>query len=252
MNEYVLFNLILLSFGFSSVLFFIVLLFITAGYGQHLSKKWGPTINNKLGWFIMELPTVIIYLYYYLKGNRKTDLVPLIFMFIWMLHYCQRTFIFPLLIRGTEPMPITIILMGIIFNSINAYIQAKWIYTLSPDYSPSWIVHPLFITGILIFCCGFIINLHSDHIVRNLREPGEYDYKIPYGGMFRYVSSPSYFGEITEWTGWAIMTWSFPGLIFALWTFANLAPRARSNHIWYKETFENYPKDRKALIPFIF
>jgi 3-oxo-5-alpha-steroid 4-dehydrogenase 1 len=252
MNQNVLFNLILLSFGFSSVLFFIVLLFITAGYGQHQSKKWGPTINNKLGWFIMEVPTVIIYLYYYFRGNKKTGLVPLVFMFIWMLHYCQRTFVFPLLIRGTQPMPITIISMGILFNSVNAYIQAKWIYTLSPDYSITWILNPLFITGILIFICGFIINLHSDYLVRNLREPGEIEYKVPYGGMFKYVSSPSYFGEITEWTGWAIMTWSFPGLFFALWTFANLAPRARSNHIWYQETFDNYPKNRKALIPLIY
>lgn len=252
MKEYVLFNLILLGFGFSSFLFFIILLFITAGYGQHLSKKWGPSINNKLGWFIMEVPTVIIYLFYYLIGNRKADLVPLVFMFIWMLHYFRRTFIFPILIRGKEPMPITIILMGFIFNGLNAYIQARWIYTFSPGYSLSWIFNPLFITGILIFFSGFIINLHSDHIIRNLRESGETDYKIPFGGMFQYISSPSYFGEITEWTGWAIMTWSFPGLIFVIWTFANLAPRARSNHNWYKETFENYPKNRKTLIPFIY
>jgi steroid 5-alpha reductase family enzyme len=200
----------------------------------------------------MEIPTVIIYLYYYLLGNRKTDFVPLVFMFVWMLHYCQRTFIFPLLIRGKEPMPITIILLGFIFNGINAYIQARWIYTFSPNYSLSWVFNPLFITGMIIFIGGFVINLHSDYIIRNLREPSETDYKIPFGGMFRYISSPSYFGEITEWTGWAIMTWSFPGLVFVIWTFANLAPRARSNHKWYKETFKNYPKNRKALIPFIY
>ena len=52
----------------------------------------------------MEILTVVIYFFYYLIGNRKTDLVPLIFMLIWMLHYFQRTFIFPLLIRGKEPM----------------------------------------------------------------------------------------------------------------------------------------------------
>jgi len=251
MNEFFIFNLILLSFGFSSALFFIILFFITAGYGQHQSKKWGPTINNKLGWFIMEVPTVIIYLFYYLIGNRKARLVPIVFMIIWMVHYCQRTFIFPLLIRGKHPMPITIIIMGLTFNGLNTYIQARWINTLSPNYHVSWLLNPLFIIGFVIFFSGFFINLHSDHIVRNLRKPGETEYKIPSGGMFRYISSPSYFGEITEWTGWAIMTWSFPGLIFALWTFANLAPRARSNHIWYKETFDNYPKNRRALIPFI-
>jgi 3-oxo-5-alpha-steroid 4-dehydrogenase 1 len=252
MDEYLIFTFLMIGFGFSSIIFFIILLFITAGYGQHFNRKWGPTINNKLGWFIMEVPTVIIYFIYYLLGIRQFEIVPFLFMVIWMLHYSQRTFIFPLLIRGKQPMPITIILMGIIFNGINSYLQARWIYYYSPSYPITWLFNPFFIFGILTFFSGFLINLHSDHIIRNLRQLGETEYKIPYGGLFKYVSSPTYFGEITEWVGWAIMTWSFPGLIFAVWTFANLAPRARSNHLWYLKTFTNYPKNRKALIPFIF
>jgi len=74
---------------------------------------------------------------------------------------------------------------------------------------------------------------------------------IPHRGLFKYISCPNYFGEILEWTGWAIATWSIPGLAFAVFTFANLAPRAFSNHNWYKEKFSNYPEKRKALIPFI-
>jgi 3-oxo-5-alpha-steroid 4-dehydrogenase 1 len=252
MEEYLIFNVMMISFGFSSIIFFIILFFITAGYGQYFNKKWGPSINNKFGWFLMELPTVIVYLVYYLIGKRHFDLVPIIFMFIWMLHYCQRTFIFPFLIRGKQRMPITIILMGITFNGINSYLQARWIYFFSDPYSIMWLFSPFFIIGGLVFLAGFITNLHSDHIIRNLRMPRETVYKIPYGGMFKYVSSPNYLGEITEWVGWAIMTWSIPGLIFAGWTFANLAPRARSNHLWYIKTFPDYPKNRKALIPFVF
>ena len=252
MEEFLIFQFLMISFGFSSIIFFLVLLKVTAGYGQHVNKKWGPTINDKLGWFLMEVPTVIIYFIYFIIGDRNSDLISLVFLFTWMLHYCQRTFIFPLLIRGKRPMPLMIIIMGITFNGVNTYLQARWLYYFSPSYPIAWICNPLFITGVLIFLSGFIINLHSDHIVRNLREPGETEYKIPYGGLFKYVSSPSYFGEITEWVGWAIMTWSIPGLIFAIWTFANLAPRARSNHLWYKKTFSDYPDDRKALIPFIF
>ncbi len=252
MSEFLIFNLLMITFGLSSIIVFILLLRIPAGYGQHVSKKWGPSVDSKLGWFLMEIPTVVVYVIYYLIGDRKFDLIPLIFMGIWMLHYIQRTFIFPLLIRGKLPMPITIILMGFVFNGINSYLQAKWIYTFSPLYPINWLLNPFFITGVLIFLVGFVINLHSDYIIRNLRKPGETEYKIPYGGMFRYVSCPSYFGEITEWTGWAIMTWSLPGLVFAIWTFANLAPRARTNHLWYINTFPDYPKSRRALIPYIF
>ncbi len=252
MDEFLIFNLLMITFGLSSIVVFILLFRIPAGYGQHVSKKWGPSIDSKLGWFLMEIPTVFVYFIYYLIGDRRVDTVPLIFMAIWMVHYCQRTFIFPLLIRGKLPMPITIVLMGFVFNGINSYLQARWIYTFSPLYPITWLLNPFFIAGVIIFFIGFIINLHSDYIIRHLRKPGEKEYKIPYGGMFKFVSSPSYFGEITEWTGWAIMTWSIPGLVFAVWTFANLAPRARTNHLWYIRTFPDYPKNRKALIPYIF
>ena len=149
-------------------------------------------------------------------------------------------------------MPISIMLMGVIFNSINTYLQARWINTLSAPYLVGWLMTPQFIIGVIIFFSGFIINMHSDKIIRALRKPGDNAFHIPYGGMFKWVSCPSYLGEITEWIGWAILTWSYPGLVFAVCTFANLFPRARSTHNWYLETFPDYPKKRKALIPFIY
>jgi 3-oxo-5-alpha-steroid 4-dehydrogenase 1 len=252
MSEIVIFNFIMIFFTIVGIGVFILLFFVSAPYGQHIRKGWGPNINNKLGWFIMEVPTVTIYWIFYVISERKTQLMPITFLSIWMVHYGQRTFIFPLLIRPKQPMPVTIITFGFTFNGINTYLQARWINTLSKPYNDHWIVSPFFIIGVSTFIIGFIINIHSDYITRNLRKPGEEAYKIPYGGMFKWVSCPSYFGEITEWTGWAVMTWSLPGLVFMFWTFANLAPRARSHHKWYLSTFPEYPKNRKALIPFIY
>ena len=120
-------------------------------------------------------------------------------------------------------------------------------------YSPVWLSSPKFIIGTIIFLIGFVINLHSDYILRHLRDLGDVNgYKIPYGGLFKYISCPNYFGEILEWIGWAILTWSIPGLVFAVWTAANLIPRAVSHHKWYFATFPDYPKDRKAIIPHLF
>ena len=96
-----------------------------------------------------------------------------------------------------------------------------------------------------------MMNLNSDAILRNLRKPGETGYKIPRGGFFRFVSAPNYLGELIEWSGWALATWSLPGLAFLLWTAANLVPRAISNHKWYVSTFPDYPRERKAILPFI-
>ncbi|MHA2283983.1 MAG: DUF1295 domain-containing protein [Promethearchaeota archaeon] len=252
MDEIVIFDLIMIVFGVVGACVFVLLFFVSAPYGQHIRKGWGPSINNKLGWFLMEIPTVVVFLILYLVGERKTSTVSILFLVIWMVHYGQRTFIFPLLLRGKELMPLSIISFGFIFNGLNTYLQARWIYTLSDPYPDNWILSPFFIVGLSIFTVGIIINLHSDRIIRNLRAPGESEYKIPYGGMFKWVSSPSYLGEVTEWAGWSILTFSFPGLLFVAWTIANLAPRARSHHKWYLETFPDYPKNRKALIPFIY
>jgi 3-oxo-5-alpha-steroid 4-dehydrogenase 1 len=67
--------------------------------------------------------------------------------------------------------------------------------------------------------------------------------------MYRFISCPNYLGEIMIWTGWAIATWSLAGLSFLVWTMANLIPRARAHHCWYKEQFPDYPPERKALVP---
>jgi hypothetical protein len=45
------------------------------------------------------------------------------------------------------------------------------------------------------------------------------------------------------------MCWNLPALSFAVWTAANLIPRAISHHAWYRRTFADYPRDRRAVIP---
>jgi 3-oxo-5-alpha-steroid 4-dehydrogenase 1 len=243
-----------------AVFVFVTLFFETAGYGQFVTKKWGKSINNKAGWVIMEIPVVIIYIILWVTSDRLTETAPIVFSLIFLTHYIQRTFIFPALIRGKDLMPWSIISFGMIFNTCNAVMQGAWIFWLAPDtlYTTAWLATPQFIIGTIIFFCGFIINLDADHIIRNLRpknETGANKFYIPKGGVFDIfkVTSPNYFGELTEWVGFAILTLSLPGLIFAVWTFANLFPRAYALRKWYIKTFgEEFTKlNRKCMIPFI-
>ena len=96
------------------------------------------------------------------------------------------------------------------------------------------------------------LNIHSDNVLLRLRRHGKTKYAVPEGGAYRFVSCPNYLGEILEWTGWAVATWSLGGLAFCVLTAANLIPRARSNHRWYQERFPDYPSTRRALIPGVF
>ncbi|MCL4377752.1 MAG: DUF1295 domain-containing protein [Actinobacteria bacterium] len=201
----------------------------------------------------MELPAVLVILICFLTGNRTRDIVATAFLAIWMIHYIHRTFVYPLLMKTrNKTFPVIIILFSILFNSLNGYLNGRFLFFFSHPYPVSWFRGVRFITGATIFVTGYIINIYSDHKLRQLRKSGEFIYKIPYGGFYKYVSSPNYFGEILEWIGWAVLTWSLPGLAFAIFTIANLAPRALSNHKWYLSNFPDYPKNRKVLIPFVY
>ena len=239
-----------------AVIVFIALYFVTAGYGVFYNKKWGPSIPNKLGWVLMESPVFIVMIILALLSERSSNVVCLIFLILFEIHYFQRSFIFPFLIRGKSVMPLSVVLMGVVFNVLNALMQGGWIFYISPEnmYSISWLTTPQFIIGTLIFFAGMIINIHSDYIIRHLRKPGDTKHYLPKKGMFRYVTSANYFGEFVEWCGFAVLTWSLSGAVFALWTFANLAPRAAKIYDNYKKEFGNELDTNKVkrIIPFIY
>ena len=232
---------------------FFYLLRKTAPYGRHYAGAgWGPHISSRLGWIIMELPAVVVFLAVYLNGKAAFNIVPLLFVVMWQSHYLNRTFIYPFRIRASERRtPLLVVGSGFFFNVINAYINARFISEFG-EYTVGWLADPRFLIGVGIFLVGIAINLHADNILIRLRRPGETAYVVPQGGGFRFVSCPNYMGEILEWVGWALATWSLSGLAFLLFTSANLVPRARSNHQWYVETFRDYPPHRKALIPGIY
>lgn len=254
--DYSSFSTLLAIMTVLAVIVFIALHFVGAGYGMMYNKRWGPAIDNRLGWILMEAPVFIAMAALWIYSPRKTDTVPFLMATFFELHYFQRSFIFPMLIRSSGKMPLSIIAMGVTFNLINALMQGGWIFYLSPEnaYQLSWLTSWQFILGTIVFIIGIIINIQSDSIIRNLRKPGDRNHYIPRGGMFKYVACANYFGEVLEWTGFAILTWSWAGAVFAIWTFANLAPRARKIHNRYSEEFgEEFSKlNLRYIIPFVY
>ena len=229
---------------------FVSLLRLRAPYGRHYpGTGWGPEISNRTGWIVMELPATLVFAGIYALGDAASEPVPLILLGIWQCHYLNRNFIYPFRIRGGDrKMPAIVASSGFAFNVLNAYVNARFISHLG-EYGVAWLGDPRFLAGLLVFLGGFALNLHSDNILLRLRKPGGSGYSIPQGGAFRYVSCPNYLGELLEWAGWALATWSLGGLAFFAYAVANLLPRALSHHRWYREKFEDYPARRRALIP---
>jgi protein-S-isoprenylcysteine O-methyltransferase Ste14 len=233
-----------------AVVTFVALRFITAPYGRYQRAGWGVTMPARAGWLVMESVSAVLFAVVFLSGPRRADLVALVLFAMWQSHYLYRAFVYPFLLRGGSRIPLVVVLLAIAFNVLNAWVNAYWIGTLG-RYPDSWLADPRFLVGAGLFAGGLILHMWADRKLRRLRASDSNGYQVPYGGAYRWVSSPNYLGEIVEWTGWALATWSLAGLAFALYTVANLGPRAIDHHAWYRRQFPDYPAERRALIPYV-
>ena len=228
------------------------LLLRPAPYGRHSRTGWGPTLNARLAWVLMEAPSPILMAVFFAHGRRPWGSVESVFLGLWLSHYLYRAFVFPLLLPpASRSMPVAIVVSGAFFNLVNASLNGAWLFDLSPARPAAWLSSPAFIAGATMFVGGYLAHLLADRHLRRLRRKGAGARGVPRGWLFQFVSCPNYLGEIVEWTGFAIATWSPSGLLFALWTAANLVPRAIHHHRWYRANFADYPPERRAVVPFV-
>ena len=225
---------------------------VVAPYGRHTRTGWGPTLAARSGWMLMEAPAVFGFAAIFALGRQRAEPVALAMLSFWLFHYVRRAFVYPRrMTADNKRMPVIVVLLAIVFNLLNAYVNAGWIADRG-TYPTQWFTDPRFLLGTALFMMGFRVNVKADALLLALRTPGDRSYRIPRGWLYEYVSCPNYLGEVVEWFGWALLTWSLAGLAFALYTAANLVPRALSHHRWYREHFSDYPKGRKAVVPGVF
>lgn len=252
----VLFTYLLWVMSFLAIVVFICLYFITAGYGQFRTKRWGYSIDNRVAWFLMEAPVFFVMLIIWCRAGFPFHLPELILLGLFLVHYFQRSFVFPSLMKGHSRMPLSIMMMGVLFNVINGIMQGGglfWFPITAYTQGASYLLRWNAIVGIIVFLFGMIVNWHSDYVIRHLRQPGETRHYLPQAGFYRYVTSANYFGELVEWIGFAIAAANPAAWVFALWTGANLIPRAHAIHRKYHEEFgDEAVGTRRRIIPLVY
>ena len=232
-------------------------LFQQSPYGRFGATTRGVNLNPKLGWWLMEIPATVVFAVFYFTGPYRFDITPLVLAAIWGLHYANRGWFFPLSIRQVPgkrgSFNIGVVAAGMVVTTMHGYLNGAFFsHDYKDQYGVQWLTDPRFVLGLIVYLGGFALLVSSERIVRNLRDkdnPGATEYKVPYGGGFRFVSSPAYLGELIAWAGFALLTWSLAGVVIFLITAGNLVPRAFATHKWYRAKFPEYPADRKALIP---
>lgn len=232
-----------------AIVTFLSLFFITAPYGRHNRRGWGLQINATLGWVVMETVALVALPLLVVVFGKPLDAVSTVFLAMWCGHYLYRSFVYPLQRRPySQDMPLLVVFLAIIHNLLSAYINGIDIFAGRAPYPAQWFFSWQFVVGMALFVAGMWIHIHSDAVLLKIQRQNR-GYQVPHSGLHRYLASPNYFGEILQWTGWALATWSVGGALFAFFTFCNLAPRAVRHLQWYRQQFGDYPGTRKAIIP---
>ena len=171
--EYPIYSWFIVIWVGIAIITFLALFLITAPYGRHVRNGWGPQIPSRWGWIIMESTVLVVFSLFFFSGPEKASL-NYFFLGLFFLHYINRSFIYPLRIKNTNrTMPLSIMLMAVIFNFGNGYLNGFWLGHVFPSYSMDWISDPRFIIGVGLFFSGMAINWHADEVLRKLRKPGE-------------------------------------------------------------------------------
>lgn len=229
---------------------------IVAPFGKHSSDRWRPTVSPQIAWFLFESPNLAWSLYAYWNRDPQVfdeSVANQCLFALFVIHYVNRCIVYPLRISPkSQRVNIAVISSAFLFCLVNGFLQVMY-YCQYQAYSKSFHLSPAFQIGCGIWFVGFLTNLHADAILLKLRQqPPVNTYKIPQGGLFRYISCANFFGEIVEWLGYATASQSLPAWAFFAWVCANLIPRGYAHHEWYCMKFEDYPRhERWAVIPFV-
>jgi len=209
---------------------------------------------------------------------------PAVLACLFLTHYLNRAILSPLRTPSRSKAHVIVTLSGIMFNIFNGALLGS--YLSSPEglsYLSRAYQRPCFWLGVFMWGAGLVGNIVHDEILLNIRwkkqaedakktseqlakekKRGEH-YAIPHGLLYKYISYPNYFCEWIEWLGFAIAASPFPSFedwgaftatitppfLFFMAEVFTMIPRAVRGHQWYHDKFPNYPRERKAVVPFV-
>ena len=225
-------------------------------------KNLGPQIKWNYVFYIEYAGPIIIFPIFYLLGNKEQyNEIQLIALVMAILHYLKREYETAFVhVFSRVSMPFK----RVFINSIHYWVffalfNAIELYLFPDDHTYS----PLFL-GILVTCwaiaefCNFQCHsILSSFRKKKERKEGEYENEskkrgIPYGWGFNVVSCANYFWEALGWIIFSIITRAWTAYIFTGLSIYQMLDWALKKHRNYKKEFgDKYPRNRKAMFPFL-
>ena len=240
--EWTTFNLFL--YGFLTLLALAVGPLEYGGWIMMSYSKFRPSkgMPGRLGMFILYFVPLIALVFSALSYIANASFVQWFVFSAVFLHFAKRVFEVLFLHKYSGPIGIltTVLISG--FYSLAAYIVGDL------NKVPLENADALFYLGVLAFIVGSIGNFQHHRILASLRKD-MLEYTVPMGGLFKYVTCPHYLFEIVAWLGIALISRHFGTFLVFCFALAYLSARAMRTLAWYRETFLDYPADRKAIFP---
>ncbi|KAM7286746.1 very-long-chain enoyl-CoA reductase [Ixodes scapularis] len=228
-------------------------------------KDLGPQIGWKTVFLVEYFGPLALYLVTYTRPSlfygADAHTKPMHFVVhvaagCWVIHYAKRlleTLFVHRFSHGTMP------IMNLFKNCSYYWLFGMYIgyYVNHPLYTPPSLGAQQMYAGLAAFLFAELGNLSIHVALRNLRPSGTKERKIPvatanpFTWLFGMVSCPNYTYEVMAWLSFTVMTQCVPAGLFTLAGFYQMAVWALGKHRNYKKEFPNYPKDRKAIVPFV-
>lgn len=208
------------------------------------------SVSAHIAWFLFGIavfPSALLALY---GASLDYNSANFVIITLILVHYAYRSFIYAYSIKGGKRVPFHLFALGFCNNFFQGFLQSTWHFMFA-FYPIDWINQLSSVIGLLLFATGMFIHVKSDGILQRLRRRHDKGYKLPRGFLFELITAPNYFGECVEWIGFAMFAWTLPALSHACFVIALLLPRALQYHRWYIRKFDDYPKQRKAIIPML-
>ncbi|XP_045116643.1 3-oxo-5-alpha-steroid 4-dehydrogenase 1-like [Portunus trituberculatus] len=208
-------------------------------------------IPGRVARFLQDCPAFFIPMVLVARGKQKAygSVVNQLCLGMFIMHFFQRCFISPLLMASQKPTRFLPFLLAFLTQIYNGILHGVYFVNYYRYNDEEWFYKPNFYIGFVLFLYGMKINIGADSILRKSEMQSQL--QLPKGGWFEKISCPDYFGEIVEMWGYALASLAPPALVLASTTTLLLAHRARQSHQWYLKKYEDYPRTRKAVFPFL-
>ncbi|KAJ3100869.1 hypothetical protein HDU96_010195 [Phlyctochytrium bullatum] len=246
---------------------------IELAYSKFASRggkdKW-MQIASKPGFVILYAPSAvfgILATMFMLPTSNNADALNRLYVvdILIFIHFAKRVYesLFVHIYSGTMAFASSI-LIALAYLTISAIVHFAVFFGVkeNPEFyaNQHWAVQTV---GLITFFVGAAGNYYHHALMASWRKAPKKGgkkgkaaavkkYVVPHGGMFPLIACPHYFFEIITWLGLGIFSSTLWGFMGAAISLGYLGMRSAKTSAWYREKMEDYPKNRKNLIPFIY